>query len=104
LDSVSDIFQLIIKDLNAIVLHNLETIPFKVFPNPTKGQFTICIGKINEYESTVEVIDLQGKSIIQQILNKEMNTTIDLSSYPKGTYLVKVNINGETNSGKIYLE
>jgi hypothetical protein len=59
----------------------------KIFPNPTKGKFTILAEDIER----VEVINLQGKLIIRC---KE--SEIDLSNKPSGIYFVKVTTGEQT--------
>ncbi|MFI0428796.1 T9SS type A sorting domain-containing protein [Mariniflexile sp. HMF6888] len=56
----------------------------KIYPNPTTGK--LYISKV--YSGTIEVYDSMGKSLIK----KSSNTinSIDLSTYPKGLYLVKI--------------
>jgi PKD repeat protein len=63
-----------------------------IFPNPTTGIITI---KAEEVDS-VEVINLQGKQIY---IGKE--TEIDLSSQPKGIYIIKVTTDKQTVTRKL---
>ncbi|WP_419489328.1 choice-of-anchor J domain-containing protein [Chryseobacterium bernardetii] len=53
-----------------------------IYPNPTKGEITI---KTDNKIKSVSVIDLSGK-----MLNKTESATTDISSLPKGAYLMKV--------------
>ncbi len=56
----------------------------KTYPNPTTGELYIS----GVYSGTIEVYDSMGKSLIK----KSSNTinSVDLSTYPKGLYLVKI--------------
>ena len=56
----------------------------KIYPNPTTGKLYIS----GVYSGTIEVYDSIGKSLIK----KSSNTinSVDLSTYPKGLYLVKI--------------
>ena len=56
----------------------------KIYPNPTTGKLYIS----GVYSGTIEVYDSMGKSLIK----KSSNTinSVDLSTYPKGLYLVKI--------------
>jgi rhamnogalacturonan endolyase len=56
----------------------------KIYPNPTSGELYIS----GVYSGTIEVYDSMGKSLIK----KSSNTinSVDLSTYPKGLYLVKI--------------
>ncbi len=63
-----------------------------IYPNPTTGVFTI---KAEEVES-IEVINIQGKQIY-----KGKETEIDLSTQPKGIYIIKVITDKQTITQKL---
>ncbi len=56
-----------------------------VYPNPTKGKFSIT--GIDSEETLVEVIDSYGKVIREKMV---LNDKIDLTELPKGIYYVRV--------------
>lgn len=55
-----------------------------IFPNPSKGQFTLEMGQGNW---TVSVYDMMGRCVIETQLESE--SVIDLSANEKGVYFVK---------------
>ena len=62
-----------------------------LYPNPTDGHTTVC-GYMYGYRS-IELLDLQGRRLAT-LLDSPHGTSlpeIDLSPYPSGTYLVKIN-------------
>ena len=62
-----------------------------LYPNPTDGRTTVC-GYMYGYRS-IELLDLQGRRLAT-LLDSPHGTDvpeIDLSPYPSGTYLVKIN-------------
>ena len=62
-----------------------------LYPNPTDGHTTVC-GYMYGYRS-IELLDLQGRRLAT-LLDSPHGTSlpeIDLSPYPAGTYLVKIN-------------
>ena len=62
-----------------------------LYPNPTDGHTTVC-GYMYGYRS-IELLDLQGRKLAT-LLDSPHGTSlpeIDLSPYPSGTYLVKIN-------------
>ena len=62
-----------------------------LYPNPTDGRTTVC-GYMYGYRS-IELLDLQGRKLAT-LLDSPHGTDvpeIDLSPYPAGTYLVKIN-------------
>lgn len=70
-----------------------------IYPNPTNGKFTLQ----TEHPAKYEVIDIHGKQIyIAETKSKKYE--IDLSSKPKGIYLVKVTTAKKVVVEKIVLE
>ena len=62
-----------------------------LYPNPTSGEAVVC-GYMYGYRS-IELLDLQGRRLAT-LLDSPHGTSlpeIDLSPYPSGTYLVKIN-------------
>lgn len=65
-----------------------------IYPNPTKGEINI---KTDQKIKSTTVFDMSGKSLIQNDSDKT-----DISSLPKGTYLVKINFaDGSTSTRKV---
>jgi hypothetical protein len=58
-------------------------------PNPTHGTTTVC-GYMYGYQN-IELYDLQGRKLGNLVENGSQIPTLDLSPYPAGTYLVKIN-------------
>ncbi|MBE0661407.1 MAG: choice-of-anchor D domain-containing protein [Bacteroidales bacterium] len=79
----------------------LETTPetvatetfFKVYPNPTTGRFTL---ELSEIASTVmvEIHGVMGEQILRQEVSGFMKYEFDLSSHPRGIYIIRV-LNGD---------
>ncbi|MDD3859726.1 MAG: T9SS type A sorting domain-containing protein, partial [Bacteroidales bacterium] len=69
-----------------------NTNEIKIFPNPTKGQFSIFAEDI----VSIEIFNLQGKLIYR---GKEKE--IDLSSVPAGIYFIKVTTDKQTTTRKL---
>ena len=71
----------------------------KIFPNPSKGVFTLeIINKSSEILMDLTIYDITGKEIIVQQLriNESLEKTIDLSGYDTGTYIL--NVKGAQNA------
>lgn len=58
-------------------------------PNPSTGIFKIELAEF-KHGTMLEIIDITGRSILQSNLNS-YQSTIDISSYSSGIYLVQVN-------------
>ncbi|MFM7015478.1 MAG: T9SS type A sorting domain-containing protein, partial [Bacteroidota bacterium] len=59
----------------------------KLFPNPAESLLAVQVKKYDN--ATVRIFDVTGNEIYNAQLN-EMNTTVDVSNYAAGLYLVKV--------------
>lgn len=71
----------------------------KIFPNPSKGVFTLeIINKSSKILMDLSIYDLTGKEILVQQLevNENLRKTIDLSGYSAGTYIL--NVRGAQNA------
>ena len=66
---------------------------FELFPNPTKGSFSLTFNDINYH--TVEILDNNGR-LISSLGNQSVQTTFNLKEYSAGTYTVKVMPEGIT--------
>ncbi|MGV9004471.1 T9SS type A sorting domain-containing protein [Flavobacterium sp.] len=76
---------------------------FVIYPNPSKGVFNISTNDITGTKWIV-VYSVLGQKILSKVLNVN-ESTIDISSQPKGVYLYKVSgDNGEVKSGKLVVE
>lgn len=68
-----------------------------IFPNPGSGQFKI--GFAEEGTKTIVIMDVTGRIVLEeQTFDKTID--VDLSTEPKGVYIVKSVINGKILFGK----
>lgn len=90
--------------LNEGVLSNeaFDKNNFILYPNPTNGEVFILNNSATTNEMYVEIYTIYGQKIID-IITKEQKELINLSSYAKGSYLVKITTDGQTNSKVIIL-
>ncbi len=65
--------------------HHIET-TIQVYPNPTKDVITI---KRNDDLNSIDLFDMSGRLIITEN-NLKQDNTIDMTSLPKGVYLMKL--------------
>jgi hypothetical protein len=62
---------------------------FQVNPNPTEDYLHVQLGKISN--GLLEIISLSGELLYSFVLDKsDQALTVDLNSYPSGTYFVRV--------------
>jgi len=65
---------------------------WELFPNPTTGQLTSVLSLNEATQLDIQVLDLMGKTLIQQAHAQNLTHEIklDLSDLPAGVYLVQV--------------
>ena len=78
-----------------------NTIPYRIFPNPTSG--LINIESLSEFNGELKLIDITGKTIIEDI-PLQPNTSIDLSGMEKGIYLLILKSEKNIYTAKIIKE
>ncbi|MFH1160248.1 MAG: FISUMP domain-containing protein [bacterium] len=81
---------------------SVEQSSFKVYPNPTTGNFTLELFTINlEQWIYVEIYSMRGEKIITDSFTGEKRHVFSLSNQPVGIYFIRV-ITGEmAETGKI---
>ena len=75
-----------------------------VFPNPANDKITISIDKTNAFDnSDIAIYDIQGRLILKQsIVNA--NVEVNITTFAKGMYIVKVNNNNNITVSKFVKE
>jgi len=73
-----------------------------IFPNPTKGIFTVALATITK-NNTITVNDMLGRVVVNQKLSA-MSTVIDLTGNNKGVYFVNIQTDNGVIVRKIILE
>ncbi len=70
--------------MSLIEYQNSGSVLFEVFPNPTKNRFVVK-GILEDYK--IHVFDAKGNNLLSTA-SKDTELSIDISSYPKGFYLI----------------
>ncbi len=85
---------------NKISESNLEDfvdnsrVMINISPNPNHGEFTINLSSIEDLSKfTVEISDFLGKKIVHNENITTIKHSIDLSKYPNGLYMIRINKN-----------
>lgn len=81
------------------VISDAENI--SIYPNPTDGNLNISVS--NGLISNIVVTDISGKVLVEKTVNADQSE-IDLSSYNKGIYLVKVVTENDSYIEKVVLK
>ncbi len=74
-------------------VNDINKLSFKLYPNPSTGEFTIELNERFEIGSTVQVLSTVGQLMYQQKINAQ-TTQLNLGDMAKGVYFVRLN-NGE---------
>ena len=70
-------------------INELDNLNFNIFPNPSNGILYLTKDKIEK--STISILNVLGQEVYQTEFNNQ-TTSIDLSSFENGAYLIKLNI------------
>ncbi len=79
-----------VRDYNSLDPVNYSSDAYKIYPNPARNH--VCIYAANNliHQATaIQLLDLQGRIIYEGYMSTN-KSTIDLSSYKPGIYLVKI--------------
>jgi hypothetical protein len=75
------------------IVKNENPTSFTVYPNPGNGVITLNFNTPNEKQTIVQVMDITGKMMLSENLNLAAGTskqTLDVSSFAKGSYFIKI--------------
>ena len=63
-----------------------------VFPNPTSDRLNIDVSNINlQGEVNIKVVDMQGKTIINNTMDASAIMQLNVADFPVGNYLLQIN-------------
>ena len=68
----------------------IEPDDFKVYPNPAHSFVNIEFDNLPVNCSTIEILDMNGKSLIKKFPESKTNT-IEVNQLPTGMYILRVN-------------
>jgi|GEM_PF-33563 len=91
--------KVILPDLNATSVNDLNAAEFSVYPNPADQFLNI---RSDEPISDVKIMNLTGKVVLHRSMLSN-NERIDVSSYSPGIYFVVVENNGSASTKKIII-
>jgi hypothetical protein len=76
--------------------------PFQIYPNPSSGKITMKILGFTGGTIKLKLYNIYGIKLHSQTsIIADDDLEIDISKFQSGIYIVKVNANGQTYSGKI---
>jgi hypothetical protein len=69
----------------------------RIYPNPVDGNFVTILSPVQGLKQ-IEVFTITGRKVMDTTIN---NSTLDVSSFNSGFYMVKVTINGQSKVSKL---
>jgi Secretion system C-terminal sorting domain len=103
-DSVQSNSQAIKDTIKAVQKDQLDQKSISIYPNPTTGAINIDVqGNSDQTPTIFTLYDLSGKVLQQQVIQSNQ-LVLDLSSYTKGIYILKIQSGPETRDWKIIKE
>jgi hypothetical protein len=102
----SDAFLVKLSDITVNINENNFDNEIKLYPNPTNSFVNLKIQNKESEKLLVEITNINGQLIYKKQYNKTANSTIkiDLSSYPKGIYLIKIRTDKFVKVSKLVLQ
>jgi len=79
---------------------NFKMDTFTIYPNPAKNK--IQISNIEAVSAEIRIFNVLGKQVFHQA--KITEKTIDISSFDKGLYLIKIHVNGKSKTQKLVIQ
>ncbi|MGJ5640533.1 T9SS type A sorting domain-containing protein, partial [Formosa sp. S-31] len=89
-------------DISDVVKVNFD---IDMYPNPTTGILNLKIVGLDQ-TAPIRVYDMSGKLLLNEVVKSdgtEFVKVIDLSAYPKGFYLLTLQVKGKTITKKVVL-
>ena len=74
-----------------------------LFPNPTLGLITVTISGVSEPVGNLILADINGKVLLKQE-TLLVDNRFDLSSFPKGVYILRINAGEKEHVWKVIKE
>ena len=76
----------------------------KVYPNPSSNKFYITFNSAEIKKVPISVTDLTGKVLIKKVFKTSDKNLIDLTSYRKGIYFLKLTLQNKTIVSRLILK
>ncbi len=76
--------------------------PLRIMPNPAKDYINIEIN--TEENSQLQIIDIQGRVILDNKYNQQNKITLNTSEWTKGVYFIRLKTEKETSAKKLLIQ
>lgn len=83
----------------------IDNFGFKIYPNPSKGQFNIELNTFTDTKTSVTVFDVQGRVVyLENIAQGANQLAVSLENTASGVYFVKINNGATSVTEKLIIE
>lgn len=104
-DSIFTSTLLIGENGNGIPSFNANEFKLSVFPNPSSEFVNVRFSLVGNSDVAISLMDMKGNIVSnlfsESTLNGEVHNTFDISSYTKGVYFLKLNVDGRSALHKL---
>jgi plastocyanin len=91
------------QNLSSVSVNETPGNTFGIYPNPTKGNFTLSTGDANGNPVEISVINAIGTTVYSRKENGSASYTFNLASLPRGSYSVRLVSEKETKVARLLL-
>lgn len=97
-DSIRKNIEIILDNVSNYKLHD-----WTIYPNPTKGRFTIDFGSFVEKQVHVQMFNSLGQGILDEHIQiqQDNNRKVYLADWPAGLYYIQLQIDGNLYNKKL---
>lgn len=89
-------------DLNPSAIGEINQSAVKIYPNPSKGKFTITSDILKD--GIIEVYNTAGIKVLSQNVFSLTENTVNISDQAKGVYVIKVKTNNTVSTQRVIKE
>lgn len=102
-DGIAPQLVTVTQNLSSVSVSEISAGTFSIYPNPTKGNFTVSSGESGGSKVEISVIDISGKIIYTQKENSSENYSFNLETLPRGVYTLRIVFDKGIKESKLIL-
>lgn len=91
-------------DIRVVDRSTVANAYFTAYPNPVAGMLTVRINATAPQQTFVEVLDIAGRRMLARAVNLSkgaQNLQLDMSALQKGSYILRMQLNGKMTTQKV---
>ena len=92
---------------NTLNVYALKSINFEIYPNPSKGKFSVFLDLKNNNDVCLSISSYLGEVVYFERIkgeNNEYNKIIDLSNKARGIYMLNIKTNNQNINQKVVVQ